>query len=472
MNTRKRRAGGAGTMAVLLFLPLVLAACGREDGNAAKEKKPPLVEVETVQSGPITRQLDLSAEVVPVNAVQLSSMVDGPIDFFPWREGDTVKAGEKIVVIDRDTYLAEVETARAALKVAKARLDDLQAGTRPEEIDKARQSVQEAQRNAEFDQTDLARIKKLVEIGALPGEELDKAHVRWTAAQAKHESARRHLDMLRTGPTPTETAVQESLVEEAAAKLALAEARFDESVIAAPFAGTITRTYVRPGDMALARTPLLEMADMDSLVLRFAVPENHVMKVEVGMPLTFELDALPGKTFSTEVSRVYPELDPQMRTRTVEATLPALKGAASRMFARIELMLERAETATLVPAEALLTDPSGKHFLFVAKDGAAQRRPIETGIEQETVVQVVAGVQPGEAVVVSGHSGLKDGQTIRLPGAASSDGGKSEGGKQGTTPGSSGRSQGSPGKGSGQGKRGGGQQGNAVNEGPGRGTRQ
>jgi len=442
MNTRKRRAGGAGTMAVLLFLPLVLAACAREDDNAAKEKKPPLVEVETVQSGPITRQLDLSAEVVPVNAVQLSSMVDGPIDFFPWREGDTVKAGEKLVVIDRDTYQAEVETARAALKVAKARLDDLQAGTRPEEIDKARQTVQEAQRNAEFDQTDLARIKKLVEIGALPGEELDKAHVRWTAAQAKHESARRHLDMLRTGPTPTETAVQESLVEEAAAKLALAEARFDESVIAAPFAGTITRTYVRPGDMALARTPLLEMADMDSLVLRFAVPENHVMKVEVGMPLTFELDALPGETFSTEVSRVYPELDPQMRTRIVEATLPALKGAASRMFARIELI------------------------------GAAQRRPIETGIEQETVVQVVAGVEPGEAVVVSGHSGLKDGQTIRLPGAASSDGGKSEGGKQGTAPGASGRSQGSPGKGSGQGKRGAGQQGNAVNEGPGRGTRQ
>ncbi len=323
-----------------------------------------------------------------------------------------VGAGEKLVVIDRDTYRAEVDTARATLKVTQAKLADLRAGIRPEEIDKARQTVKEAEQNAEFEQTDLERIGKLVEIGALPGEELDRGRVRCTGAQAKLESARRHLDMLEAGPTRTEIAVQEALVEEATAKLMLAESRFEESVIQAPFAGTITRTFVRAGDIASAKAPLLDMADMDSLVLRFAVPEAHAIAVRAGMPLTVELDALPDKTFSTEVVRVYPELDPRMRTRTVEAGMPELPSAASNMFARVQLMLERAEDATLVPAEAILTDPSGGSFVFVFDEGVACRRDIEPGIEGDSMVQALEGIEAGERVVVSGQGALKDGRPV------------------------------------------------------------
>jgi HlyD family secretion protein len=434
MNALAKRAANAEMTVIFLLLSLLLGACGRENGDGPREKRPPLVEAETIQVGPIVRKLDLSAEVVPVELVQLSSTVDGPIDFFPWREGDTVIAGEKLIVIDRNTYRAEVDTGRAALKVAQAKLADLRAGTRPEEIDKARQTLEEAARNADFEQMDLERIGKLVEIGAVPGEEMDKAHVRYTAAQAKLKSARRHLDMLNAGPTRTEIAVQEALVEEAAAKLVLAEARFEECILTAPFAGTITRTFVRPGDMALARTPLLEMTDMESLVLRFAVPEAHAMSVRVGMPLTFELDALAGETFSTEIVRVYPELDAQMRTRTVEAKVLELPRAASHMFARVRLMLEQADKATLVPAESIMTNPSGGHYVFVLDGTVAQRRNIEIGIEEETMVQVVRGVETGERVVVSGQSALRDGQTVRLPGAAASENAKDATGKKGRLP--------------------------------------
>lgn len=434
MKALRNAAGKAERIVALLFLSVILEACGREDAEIAKEgneKRPPLVDVHIVQTGSIVRRVDLSAEVVSVDAVQLSSTVDGPIDFFPWREGDAVAAGERLVVIKRDTFRAELDATRAALKVAQAKLADLRSGTRPEEIDKGRQAVEEAERNAEFEETDLERVRKLAEIGAVPGEDLDKARVRSTAAKAKLESARRHLDMLKTGPTRTEIAVQESLVEEATAKLALAEARFNECVITAPFAGTITKTYIRPGDMALARTPLLEMTDMGSLVLRFAVPESHAMAVRVGQTVTFELDALKGETFSTRVVRVYPELDPQMRTRLVEASLIDIDGIAPHMFARVTLEIESAEGALVVPVEAVLVSPEGQRIGFVIEDGMAVRRELSLGIEHGSRVQVVSGLKAGEKIAVAGNEQLRPGMPVRVAGEQAGGQPAGQGGKRG-----------------------------------------
>jgi multidrug efflux pump subunit AcrA (membrane-fusion protein) len=86
--------------------------------------------------------VDLTGEVVATDSVVVSATVEGPIAFFPWREGDRVEAaGAKLVVIDRGIYQADVHAARAALEAAKAKLADLKAGTRPEEITQAREVV-------------------------------------------------------------------------------------------------------------------------------------------------------------------------------------------------------------------------------------------------------------------------------------------------------------------------------------------
>lgn len=409
--------------AAAAVLALLLAACGGPGGGGKAGKQPPLVNVETIQRGAITRTLERSAEVVPAQSVQISATVEGPIAYFPWREGDTVAAGEKLVEIGRDTYQAELASAEASLKVAQARLDDLRAGTRREEVDKARESLKEAQQNASYEETNFERVQHLVEIGAIPGEELDQCRVRQSEARAKLASARHHLDMLESGPTRTAMAVQEALVEEAAAKRALARARFNECVILAPFAGTVTKTFVRAGDMAAARGPLLELADMDTLLLRFAVPEAHAASVRTGMPLTFLLDALPGQRYATELLRVYPALDPQLRTRTVEATLPDLPGAAANMFARVTLEIDRSADAILVPAAAILTDPAGVPFVYVVSGGKAQRRDIEIGIEQDAVVQALHGVAAGDRVVVDGQAAVRDGGPVRVPGEPPAGGG-------------------------------------------------
>jgi multidrug efflux pump subunit AcrA (membrane-fusion protein) len=397
-------------------LVAVLAGCNRGEADAQPQKKAPLVTVETVAAGEIIRSLDLTAEVVPIEVVQISSMIEGPISFFPWREGDCIEAGQKLVEIDREMYRAEVKAAEAALAVAQAKLDDLNAGTRPEEIEKARQSVREAEQSAEFERSDFESIAQLVDTGALPGEDLEKSRVKQTAAEAKLQAARSQFDMLEAGFTRTAIAVQEATVEEAAAKLELAQARLNETVIAAPFAGTITKVFVRQGDMAAMKAPLLEMVDLSSLVVRCAAPEANASEARQGMKAQVRLDALPGKDLPAEVVRVYPELDPRMRTRTIELTVQDNVDLAPGMFGRVRLILESVPDAVAVPVQAVIISPSGAQVTFVVADGKAAQRKVETGIEEGGRVQILSGLKPGDQVVVSGQEKLKDGAEVRLPG--------------------------------------------------------
>ncbi|MCK7507885.1 MAG: hypothetical protein MZV70_30095 [Desulfobacterales bacterium] len=117
--------------------------------------------------------------------------MEGPIAFFPWREGDRVgAAGAKLVVIDRAIYQADVHAARAALEAAKSKLADLKAGTRPEEIAQARETVRKLEEATAFAGTDLARVTTLVTRGGLPGEALDKARVTLVDLQSQRSRRR------------------------------------------------------------------------------------------------------------------------------------------------------------------------------------------------------------------------------------------------------------------------------------------
>jgi len=422
-----------------------LVGCGgTQDGaGAGSNKKIPTVAVEPARKESIARTLDLTGETVAVESVVIAAMVEGPISYCPWREGDHVETTPdeptKLIEINRELYRSEVYAAEAALDVARAKLADLMAGTRPEEILKAAQAVRQLEESASFAKSDLERITKLVESGSLPGEALEKARVEYVAEQSKLSSAQRQLEMLEAGYTKTAIAVQEAVVKEAEAKSELAKARLSECVIYAPFSGTITRIYVRKGDMASPKAPLLEMADLSSLVIRLAVPEAYTATVRDGMRAEVQLDALPGRTFAARVVRIFPDLDRRMRTRTVELVLDEQAALMPGMFARVRLVLEVVVEAVTVPLQAVAMTPNGAQVVYVVVDGKAVQRKVKIGIEQAGRMQVVSGLDAGANVVVAGQDKLRNGTDVRVTEAGKSAGRpdtapSAPAGKKGTTP--------------------------------------
>ena len=382
---------------------------GKTDDSVGRQARPVPVKALPVRQEKLIRWLPLTGSVAAGNAVRISATIEGPVSFCPWREGDTVKKGDKLLEIERPIYRREVEAAEAAVAVAKARLDDLKAGARSEEIAQAAEMVTQLQENTSFAENDLARIEQMVKSGSLPGEERDKARVAFVKSQTDLKAAKERLQMLRSGPTASAVAVQEALLKEAAARLEKTRATEAECRIFAPFDGVISAVHVRSGDLATAKTPLLDLLDPNSLVVRFSIPERHVLQVRLGTAVRLSFDAIPEGMDEAKVIRIYPELEASSRTRLAEASIPAGVPASPGMFVRLEVAAGELPEALIVPDSALLSMPDDSLVVYILEGKVARQRQVSIAMESYGEAALSSGVSAGELVIVRGHELLKDG---------------------------------------------------------------
>jgi len=321
--------------------------------EVAPAKSLPVVSVVAAASGSISRTVELSGTVEAVRIARMSSPAEGPIISCgtPVREGDFIKRGQRLVCIGRDkTINAQLTAAQADLIREKSELD---------------------------------RVIKLVENGAIPGDQME-------IARARHENVK--------------------------AQLARIEESRTDYLIGAPWNGVVSRVMVVEGDYVAPRTPLVEIFDPASLVIRFAIPESESQSVHIGNghSISVTLDAYPGKTFPGRIIRLYPKLDPSTRTRLVEASLGKDIPLTPGLFARIKLNVQTHENAVLVPSEAVLVNAKGDRVAFIVREGKAAVRKVVTGIEANRMIEIVSGVKPGEQIVVAGNEKLKDGTEVKL----------------------------------------------------------
>ncbi len=407
---------------VIGCMSLILAGgCAKTEQSGRKSKSAALVKTALAGKTNLVELIETTGDIVAVNTVTLEATVEGPISFCPWREGDIVEsAGMQLIEIHRPLYRQELAAAEADRDLAQAKLDDLKAGARPEEISQARESLRHFQDCTAFAEADLKRIRSLVASGTLPAEMEEKARVEFVKCQTQLGSAREQLAMLEAGPTVTEIAVAQAAVDEAESRVGMAQARLDECSLVAPFPGIITEVYVRVGDLATPRAKLLKMIDPASLVVRTGLPESSSAHIRTGTAATVTLDAFPDQKFKARISRVYPRIEFDSRTRIVEVELIDSVELLPQMFARIKTQGRVFDDAVMVPTKSITTTPRGHTVLFVAQDGKVVQRKVTTGIEQTGMIQITDGVQAGEIVVTAGNLNLRDGTVVRIDNAAES----------------------------------------------------
>ena len=408
-------------LVVAICVATVIGMIGCKDKNATgKSKKARHVQAVSAKKERLVEFLETTGSIVATNTVMMQATIEGPIVFCPWREGDRIEqVGQKLIEINRPLYQQEVLVAKAALTVAAAKLADLKAGARPEEIAQVKESVKQLEDCTNFAKADLDRIRSLVKSGSLPGETVEKARVSYIKCQTQFVAAKEQLAMLEAGPTKTEIAVHQATVDEVGAKRAIAQAKLDECILKAPFAGVVTQVFVRPGDLATPRAPLLKLMDPTSLVVRAGLPESCSANIRKGTKVVVRLDAYPNKTFNAKIERVYPRLEWDSRTRIIEAKIIEPVQLIPRLFARISVQGRVADDAIVVPDAAIITTPRGDNIVYVVSNGKADMRKVTIGLEQGQSVQIIDGVQIGEMVVVAGNLNLKDGVSVQLDKAKS-----------------------------------------------------
>lgn len=181
-----------------------------------------------------------------------------------------------------------------------------------------------------------------------------------------------------------------------------------------PLTGVVTARNNEAGDL-FANAPILHVMQIDPLKVMVNIPEEYYPAVKRGMPVELAVDLYGERSFQGKVSLVYPALDPTTRTFTVEVTVPnGREELRPGMFTRANFDMGQRE-GVLVPDVAIQKQiGSAERYLYVIKEGVAERRRVVTGRQQGDLVEIMSGVEPGEEVAVTALSRLGEGVEVRV----------------------------------------------------------
>ncbi len=181
-----------------------------------------------------------------------------------------------------------------------------------------------------------------------------------------------------------------------------------------PIDGVVTQKGEEEGNL-FTQTPILEIMQMDRLKVRVSISEQYYTNVGVGTPVAISVDILPDESFAGSVSLIYPAIDPQTRTFTVEVTIPNPGGRLRPgMFARSVINMGDKQ-AVMVPDVAVQKQVgSNERFVYVIADGVARRRSVVPGRQIGDMIDVAGSVEPGEQVATTSFVRLGDGTKVEI----------------------------------------------------------
>lgn len=255
---------------------------------------------------------------VDLREVQLAFNDSDRIATMPVKEGAKVHKGELVGTLDRTRALAAVDQARGRVDAEQAVVDRMLAGSRPEQIAKARADVAAARaRFTDADQT-YHRMAKLFAKHAIAAQDFDHAKAARAEALGQLHSLEQTLKLAVLGPRQED--IDQARATLAADKAALVNAKqvLADTKLYAPADGVIRNRLLEPGDMASPQTPAYTLALTHPLWVRAYVAEADLGKLRLGMKATVTTDSYPGKTYAGRVGYISPTAE--FTPKTVETT--------------------------------------------------------------------------------------------------------------------------------------------------------
>jgi membrane fusion protein, multidrug efflux system len=232
--------------------------------------------------------------------------------------------------------------------------------------------------------------------------------------QAKAELALSRSNFKRTQELAAQQFVSASAKDEAAAnlaiqeaKIALAEARLARSTIRAPFSGRVGLRQIAVGDVVREGADMFTLEDTATIKVDFRLPERYLSAVKTGQRVTMGTDALPGKDFIAAVELIDPLINTDTRSFLVRGKLANPQGSLrAGMFARVRLAVAERTGVLLVPEEAVTLTPSpggNASYVFKVADGKAIRTQVKTGARRNAQIEIQSGLSAGDVVVTAGQ---------------------------------------------------------------------
>lgn len=402
----------------------------------------------SVESKTVTARISASGEVIPIRTVNLSPKTAGKIAQLLVDQGDSVTQGQVVARMESQDVEAELNQARARVAEAQAKLDQLRAGTRVEEIRQAEAEVERARGEirrveglvadansaVEFARTQTRRQRELASQGAIASNALDEfirreqsanqtlsqARAQLSQSQAQLNQATQQLEQRQNGARPEEIRQSEAQLQNAIAQLEQVQNRLEDTLIRAPFSGVITQRYSTVGAFVTPTTQATVGADgsastsifalASGLEVRAKVPEVDIGQIKRGQEVDIRVDAFPEEIFKGRVRLIAPEAVTERDVTSFSVRIDILTGRdrlKSKMNANVSFLGDSIPNTIVVPTAALSTQ-RGQTGVWVPGDNNKPRfQRVTTGLSFDNDTQILDGIQPGDRIFVQPPEGQK-----------------------------------------------------------------
>lgn len=346
--------------AIGLALGLTLG-CGERktsEESTAQVGRTLAADVHTVQKVAMTQRIEVPGTVASEDQVQVASRLMGYIREIKVQEGQPVKAGQLLFVIDPTDIQGQVNQARAGLAQAEAALADAQS--------------------------DYERFGALYKEEAIP-------KVQWDKVRLQHQIAQQQVAAAKAG-------------------LGTASSQMRYASVTAPIAGVVTQKMANAGDLAAPGRPVVVIEGLKKLQVITSVSDEVFAQIKPGDKVSIDPDG-KGSNLEGVIALVVPAADPVSHTHLVKIDLPKTSGLESGNFVRVGFGMGNRE-GIQIPASAVVERAGITGVFVIDGNGIAHFRMVREGSADNGRVEIQAGLTPGEQVAVSQTGQLENGDKV------------------------------------------------------------
>ena len=390
------------TLFVAVFA-LSLGGCARQSASANRAQPEPIaVRVATPKHVRVPAEVVVSGTVeTPSAPTRVGFLVSGKVIRVGPREGDFVKAGEVLAVIDPADYQFAVEAAIAQTGLARAQNEKASMSARPEVVEQARANLSQAE-------DEFRRMKTLYDKKSLSPNDFKKYETTYANAQQQYEQA-------KEGAQQEDKDAGRAALEQAQAAERIARKRLSDSTLIAPISGFISKRSIEQGAMASSGTSVFTIVELDPVEIQVGIPETDIRLIHRGQKAIVTAPALPGMSFSGRVQILNVSAEPQARTYTARIRVPNRDARLLvGMITEARIVGGGQIDVLTLPGTSIIRDPQGAtqvYVYFPNEKRVYARRVVSAGITGQDI-QIVDGIKDSDRIVVAGQQLVREGSIV------------------------------------------------------------
>ncbi len=401
-SARQPRRWWVTALAILGAVIVLAAFVSRRDDGVT-------VRTAVVEQTDIRGLVSTNGKIEPVNNFEAHAPVPSTVRRVLVKEGDSVKQGQLLVVLDDADARAQAARAQTQLRAAQADLSAAERGGNQEEVLSLEAQLVKAGADRDSAQRSLDALKKLEPQGAASAGEvreaedaLARADAQLTFLRQKQTKRYSHAELARVEAQRTEAQASYDAAQEVLAK----------SNVRAPFNGIVYSLPAKQGGFVAAGDLLLQVADLRNVPVRAFVDEPDVARLAPGNPIEITWDAVPGRVWRAVVTSI-PSTVKLHGSRNVGETTSIVDNKDLKLLPNITIVAAEHDHVLVVPREAVRTDDSKPYVLLVA-DHLLQRRNVETSLSNLTQVEITSGLSAKDVIAINALNGKPIGDRTQV----------------------------------------------------------